>query len=232
MPTDVCLGFRTDDRHGAARLSCWRRLPPWPTPSWNRASPRRAAACRPARWTCRSPTTAGSIAHARASPSRVPTTPRSVLKIAPTARPTDRDQHRTDGARCLCRALAGAGDRRPHHPRRRALHRYGPLARGAADRPVRLSVDRHPRPDHRSRSRWRWAACCSSRCCCARSLAQLGSAGQAHRAHLHHDRRLERPRTGGLRSRDRRAADARCWSAPSISRSPMCCARISPSPGW
>ena len=89
----------------------------------------------------------------------------SVLKIAPDGPPNlIETDHEPGDTRRLCRALAGAGGRRPHHARRRALHGHGPLTRGVADRSVRLSVDRHPRPYHHravDRSRRRVVPCCS-----------------------------------------------------------------------
>ena len=73
----------------------------------------------------------------------------SVLKIMPTGQADTLQTSTSSRARRLCRALAGAGDRRSHHARRRAVHRDGALTHGPADRSVRLPVDRHSRSDDR-----------------------------------------------------------------------------------
>ena len=155
----------------------------------------------------------------------------SVLKIAPSGPPDLLETSaEADHARRLCRALAGAGDRRPYHPRRRALHGHGPLTRVAADRSVRLSVDRHPRSDHHRavdgtrRRAVPGPAAASDRGATRRRPARASSAPAS-------------PSPPGARSRwwcaRRRPSrcNRRCWSAPSISRSRTRCTRISPSPG-
>ncbi len=63
--------------------------------------------------------------------------------------------HGHPAARRLYAALAGAGDRRPHHARRLALHRHGSSLKAcpndeSPDRPVRLSL-RHPARLHHRR---------------------------------------------------------------------------------
>ena len=129
----------------------------------------------------------------------------ATLPIAAEGAPDEMNTAATLTAGRLCAALAGAGDRRPHHPRRRSLHR-GSLTRGPADRPVRLPVHRRPRPDHpgavdRARRRVLPGVAGAPARPASRRAGRGG--GARHAAH----RRLGRRGAAAVRGHHRRVAD-------------------------
>ena len=149
-------------------------------------------------------------------------------------RPAQRAQTTTElnDTRRLRRALAGAGDRRTYHAWRRALHGHGPLTRGAADRSVRLSVDRHPWPDHYRAvdgARRRAVPCLAG---CARSCRSWARPGRTSSAPAYRIAAWSAVALVLCESRDRCAADGGAGRHRRSLDRGHAAARTSPSPAW